>query len=62
MGILSIASGSSCWRGLDYYKNKKIKSIEKISDVEYNSIVSGTKDYSVYLNLKKPKNQLVIVI
>ena len=55
MGILSIASGSSCWRGLDYYKNKKIKNIEKISDVEYNSIVSGTKDYSVYLNLKNPR-------
>ena len=24
MGIISLASGNSCWRGLDYYKNKKI--------------------------------------
>jgi len=25
MGIISLASGSSCWRGLDYYKNKMEK-------------------------------------
>jgi len=27
MGIISSASGSSCWRGLDYYKSKKIDAI-----------------------------------
>jgi uncharacterized Zn finger protein len=53
MGIISCASGDSCWRGLDYYKLKKIKNIKKISDTEYFSIVSGTEDYSVYLNLEK---------
>jgi uncharacterized Zn finger protein len=53
MGIISCASGASCWRGLDYYKLKKIKNIKKISDTEYSSIVSGTEDYSVYLNLEK---------
>ena len=52
MGIISSSSGSSCWRGLDYYKNKKIKDIKEISDIEYTSVVSGTKEYSVYLNLK----------
>ncbi len=55
MGIISSASGSSCWRGLDYYKNKKIKNIKTISDIEYTSIVCGTKEYSVYLNLKNPR-------
>lgn len=55
MGIISSASGSSCWRGLDYYKNKKIKNIKKISDIEYTSVASGTEDYIVYLNLKNPK-------
>ena len=55
MGIISSASGSSCWSGLDYYKNKKIKKIEKISDIEYASIVSGTEEYIVYLNLKNPR-------
>lgn len=32
MGIVSSASGASCWRGLDYYKNKKIKNLKKIND------------------------------
>lgn len=30
MGIISSASGSSCWRGLYYYKSKKIRDIKKI--------------------------------
>jgi len=53
MGIISSASGSSCWRGLDYYKNKKVKNIKKINEVEYTGLVSGSKDYNVYLNLDK---------
>lgn len=55
MGVIEIASGSSCWRGLDYYKSKKIKSINKINDNEYESIVLGTKDYNVYLNIEHPR-------
>ncbi len=55
MGIISSASGSSCWRGLDYYKTKKVKDVKKISDIEYTSIVSGNKVYNVYLNLKNPR-------
>ena len=55
MGIISSASGSSCWRGLDYYKSKKIRDIKKISDIEYTSIASGTKEYNVYLNLEKSR-------
>ena len=35
MSIISSASGSSCWRGLDYYKNKQITNIKKINDFEY---------------------------
>ena len=54
MGIISSASGSSCWKGLDYYKSKKIRNIKKISDKEYTSIASGSKKYNVYLNLEKP--------
>ena len=55
MGIISSASGSSCWRGLDYYKNKKTTDIKMISDIEYTSIVSGTEEYNVYLNLEKSR-------
>ena len=40
MSIITSASGSSCWRGLDYYKSKKIKNIEKLNNYEYTSIVS----------------------
>ena len=47
MGIISSASDSSCLRGLDYYKTKKIKDIKKISDIEYTSIVSGNEVYNV---------------
>ena len=54
MGIISVASGTSCWKGLEYYKNNKIKNINKVSDTEYTSTVFGTKEYSVYLNLKNP--------
>ena len=35
MGIVSSASGASCWRGLDYYKNKKIKFIEEQKHINY---------------------------
>ena len=55
MRIISSASGLSCWRGLDYYKSKKIKDIKRIGDIEYTSIVSGTEEYNVYLNLEKPR-------
>ena len=55
MGIISSASGASCWKGLDYYKSKKIKNIKKLNDMEYTSIVSGTEKYNVYLNLKNPR-------
>lgn len=30
MGIISLASGSSCWRGLDYYKEKRVVELNKI--------------------------------
>lgn len=55
MGIISSASGSSCWRGLAYYKENKINNLKKIGEVEYTSIVSGTKNYNVYLNVEHPR-------
>ena len=55
MGIISCASGSSCWRGLEYYKNKRVKDIKKINDREYTSKVEGAKTYDVYLNLEHPR-------
>lgn len=55
MWIISSASGSSCWRGPDYYKLNKVKNIKQINECEYESKVCGTDEYDVYLNLKKPR-------
>ena len=55
MSVLTCASGSSCWRGLEYYKRNKILQIKKISDIEFKGVVSGIKEYEVYLNLKNAR-------
>ena len=54
-GIIACASASSCWRGLEYYKKQKVKSIKKINNNEFTSIVLGNKNYKVYLNLEHPR-------
>ena len=58
MGIIKSASRTSCWRGLEYFKSKKIKNIKKLNNNEYTSIVSGNKDYNVYLNLEHPRKSI----
>ena len=55
MGIISCASGSSCWRGLDYYKNNKVTKLNRITDFEFSAIIDGTKKYDVYLNIEHPR-------
>jgi uncharacterized Zn finger protein len=55
MGIISLASGASCWRGLDYYKNKRIKNLKRISDYEFTSTAIGTNNYDIYLDVLHPK-------
>lgn len=58
MGIISLASGSSCWRGLDYYKNKKVIQLNKINENEYESVVKGTSNYNIYLDIKHPRKSI----
>ena len=55
MGVIECASGSSCWRGLEYYKKKKIININKINVNEFYSEVIGNSNYNVYLNIKNPR-------
>ena len=55
MGIISLASGNSCWRGLDYYKSKKVTKLNKIYENEYSSVVKGTNNYNVYLDIEHPR-------
>lgn len=55
MGIISLASGNSRWRGLDYYKNKKVIKFKRINENEYSSIVKGTNNYNVHLDIEHPR-------
>ena len=55
MGIIALASGNSCWRGLDYYKNKKVIKLNKINENEFSGIVKGTNNYNVHLDIEHPR-------
>ena len=55
MGLIDLASSNSLWRGIDYYRSKNVKKIKKISDDEYNSIVSGTEEYNVHIDINHPR-------
>ena len=55
MGLIDLASSNSLWRGVDYYQSKNVKNIKKISDDEYNSIVSGTEEYNVHIDINHPR-------
>lgn len=55
MALIDLASSNSLWRGIDYYQSNKVKEIEKINDNEYKSIVSGSSDYNVFINLNHPR-------
>ena len=53
MGLISVASSASAWRGYEYYKSKKVKSFKQISDYEYTGEVKGSDDvYNVFLDTK----------
>ena len=58
MGIINVASGNSVWRGLDYYKENKVKSYKKINDFEYEGIVTGSnkEKYNVFMNVEHPRS------
>lgn len=55
MSIISSASSSSSWRGLDYYKKNKINNLKKLNDFEYTSKVIGSETYNVYLDVSHPR-------
>ena len=55
MGLIDLASSNSLWRGIDYYQSKNVKKIKKINDDEYNSIVSGTEEYNVHIDINHPR-------
>lgn len=58
MGIISLASGNSCWRDLDYFKDKKVIRLNKINEYEYESVVKGTKNYNIHLDIEHPRKSI----
>lgn len=57
MGLLHLASGASTWRGYEYYKGRRVLSMQRISEHEYKGIVkgSGYKQYAVFIDLAHPR-------
>ncbi|MEG0873511.1 MAG: SWIM zinc finger family protein [Clostridia bacterium] len=57
MGLINMASGSSTWRGLDYYEEKKVSDLKEISQHQYEAIVKGSnhKKYNVFMDIEHPK-------
>ena len=57
MKVINIASGNSTWRGLEYYKKKKILSYNNIGEFRYEGKVKGSNDgiYNVCLDIEHPR-------
>lgn len=53
MGILSAASGTSIWRGYQYFMQKKVVAFVKLTEYEYEGSVAGTspEPYHVRINI-----------
>ncbi len=55
MGLLDICSHNSYWRGLDYFENKRVKTIKQINSNEFEADVEGTEVYHVHLDINHPR-------
>lgn len=60
MGILNIASRASVWRGYEYFKEKKVCSINQAGENEYEGTVCGSskEPYSVRIDIIHPKRSV----
>ena len=57
MGLIESASANSVWRGMDYYKDKKVKQWEQSGADAYDGIVSGSsgQEYTVHIYTSHPR-------
>ena len=55
MGLLEICSHKSYWRGLDYFENKRVKTLTQINKYEFEADVEGTEVYHVHLDITHPR-------
>ncbi len=57
MGLIEMASGSSVWRGMDYYERKMVCSWKKSGEEAYDGVGSGSEGnkYSVHIDKVHPR-------
>lgn len=57
MGLIEMASGSSVWRGMDYYERTMVCSWKKSGEEAYDGVVSGSEGnkYSVHIDKVHPR-------
>lgn len=55
MGILSVASGDSVWRGYDYFKDGCVLGCVQTGETEFSGKVRGTKIYDVKIDYRHPR-------
>jgi len=58
MGLINVASNESVFRGIDYYKKKKVGLYKKLSEFEYKAKVKGNYNevYDVLMNVEHPRS------
>lgn len=59
--LLNDASYRSYWRGYEYFKEGRVKNIQRFDGTTYSAIVSGCEDYHVRIDLRILENPLAIV-
>ena len=52
--FLQLASGSSLWRGLDYFKEKRVQSFST-TDVGYEGVIRGSDIYHASIDIAHPR-------
>ena len=55
MPLLDLASGNSLWRGVDYYKEDRVKDWDQKEPGTYSGTVQGTELYQVHLDIAHPR-------
>ncbi len=53
MGLIEVASGNSVWRGMDYYKGKKVDSWNCAGQGIYDGVVSGSGNNKYVVHIEK---------
>ena len=53
MSLMTASSEVSRWRGCEYFKAKRVSNVQKIGEVRYSALVSGSENapYSVTIDL-----------